>query len=157
MLNTWKCCVCFVASKQIKKRFKSCSYSHSLSLFLFFPQWIQTVRLQLWTSHMGHGSRLDSEWTLPWNLHFYFFHECHQMQLQKYWLLSDRLPLSSIVWTNWFSPQTHTMSQCWVGLDSQCVENAVINNNKKSTNYCMCILCCNKIKYFKIKKCTFQL
>lgn len=116
---------------EIKKSHKLYLFTLSFSA-LIFPQWIQTARLQLWTSHMGHGSRLDSEWTLP------FF---HQMQLQKYWLLSERLPLSSIVWPNWLSPQTHTMSQCWVGLDSQCFINARLSKTTTNLQMTVCAYC----------------
>ncbi len=59
------------------------------------------------------------------------------------------LILSSIVWPNRFSPQTHTTAQCWVGLDSQWFVNVSLSRTtKKSANDYKCMLCCNKMKYF---------
>lgn len=148
MLNTWKCCVCFVASKEIKKDSK---------IVVIYNLIFSAVNTDSETAvvNVTYETREQARQWVNFVLKF-FFHECHQMQLQKYWLLSDRLPLSAIVWTNWFSPQTPCGRAGFVWI-LNVLKCHVINNNKKSTNDCMCILCCNEIKYFKIKKCTFQL
>ncbi len=123
------------------KRFINCIYLFTLFLCSYFS----TVNTDSETAvvNVTYGTREQARQWVNFAL-------ISPNAIAKILILSERLPLSSIVWPNRFSPQTHTTVQCWVGLDSQWFVNIGLSRTttKKSANDCMCILCCNKMKYF---------